>query len=137
MIQGTASADGKKIFTKGFVELTRARLRGIFKCQTGPKMLSAVVKAYKLEPNYLETEIQSLIQAGELRGTVKGGLYIPTRFLEKKEEIIAKTFEEKGAIEYDWIEKNFLEKKPKELIRRIAKEEVVFLESLAFAKSRL
>lgn len=112
-------------------------MRGILKCQTVPKILSSIVKSYKLESNYIETEVQSLIDSGELRGKLKAGLYIPKIFMDMKEEIIRKSFENNGYLEYDWIEKNFLENKPKQLIEKMVKEKLVYLDSIVFSQKKM
>jgi hypothetical protein len=100
-------------------------------------MLSSVSKTYKIDQNTLETDLKSLIDSGELNGAVKSGFYIPNKFLEMKDELVAKTFEDQGFIDYSWIENNFLEKKPKDLIKRLVGGDVIYLKSTALSKKKM
>lgn len=138
-IQGEVSPDEKRLLTSGFQLLVKSRLLGILKAQSMPKVISTMSKAYKLDGQTLEADIKLLIENKELRGAVRGGFYIPDKFLEKKELIIKNTFLDQGYINYDWIDKTFLEKKPKELASKMLKNtpDAIFLKSCVLSKRKL
>lgn len=139
IIVGEVSSDEKRLVTTGYRLLVKNRLLGILKAQSMPKVISTMTKTYKLDAQTLEADIKQLIENKELKGSVRGGFYIPDKFLAKKELIIKNTFQEQGYVNYDWIDKTFLEKKPKDLASKILKSEAdsIFLKSCVLSKRKL
>lgn len=102
-----------------------------------PKVINTLVKTYRLDGATLESDIKHLIENKQLDGTLKGGFYIPAKFLEKKGEIIAKTLDTQGFVEYDWVEKNFLEKKPQELLKNSTTQPLIYLHDMAISHRKM
>jgi hypothetical protein len=98
-------------------------------------MLASVAKTYRLEAASLERDIQTLVDTQQLDGIAKGGFYIPNRFLLMKDVLIQKKFSDQGYLDYDWIEKNFFEKKAKPLIQKVITTKVILLEACAVGQA--
>jgi hypothetical protein len=137
IIMGQISSDGKSLLTSSYLSLLRSRIRGVMKCQILPKLISSLSKTYRMDAAMVEGEIKILIDNKELDGVVRGGFYIPNKFLEKKEQIVTRSLNDQGFIEYDWLEKNFLEKKPKELLKKLGGGSLTFLEHMAISRKKM
>lgn len=107
------------------------------KCQIMPKLITSLSKSYKMDGSSLEAEVKLLIDNNELDGVVKSGFYIPNTFLDKKDKIVAKSLQDQGFIEYEWLERNFLEKKPKDLLKKIGGGSLVFLDDMAITRKKM
>ena len=137
IIHGQISTDDKRLLTSSYLSIVKARIRGVMKCQILPKLISSISKAYKMDGTSLEADIKALIDSGELNGVVRSGFYIPNKFLEKKDQIINKTINEQGFIEYEWLDRNFLEKKPKDLLKKLNNSSLIFLDQMAITRKKM
>lgn len=115
----------------------RSRIKGVMKCQIMPKLISSLSKAYRMDGSAVEAELKLLIDGKELDGVVRSGFYIPNVFLEKKEQIVTKSLQDQGFVEYEWLEKNFLEKKPKDLLKKLGAGSLVFLDDMAITRKKM
>lgn len=102
-----------------------------------PKVISSLAKTYRLEGATLESDIKQLIDSKEIEGALKGGFFIPAKFLEKKGELVAKTLDNQGYIEYEWIEKNFMEKKPRDLLKNTSAKDLIYLHDMAISQRKM
>ena len=137
VIDGVLSEDKSGIITQKYLKVMSAKVRGLLRAQQGPASLQKMAKKLNIEQLKFESIVQKQFDDNQLDGQIKGGLFIPQRFLQQKVEIIKKKFKKDGCIEYDWAKNNFYINNIQKFLKAEIKDPLLFLDSCAYSKSGL
>lgn len=137
VIDGVISEDKTGIMTEKYLKIVNAKARGLLRAQQGPANLNKMAKILKMDNKKFEIIVSNLMEEKEVDGEIKGGQFIPTRFLIQKAEIIKNKFKKDGCVEYQWAKTNFYINNIEKFLKSEIKEELLFLDTCAYSKSGL
>lgn len=135
-IDGVVSPDGKRLMTKGYLQIINSKVRGVTRSQQAPTLISKLAERISTDASKFEDLLQKLIIEGQVAGEIKKGFFIPKKYADQTEHILRSIFERKGALEYSWVESKFGVKSAKHYLSFLG-EKAIMLDESAISSDKL
>ncbi|CAD8168946.1 unnamed protein product [Paramecium pentaurelia] len=133
IIQGVLNED--KLTTVTYLEIITAKLCGILRATLSP--ISFIKLNKDLEIQNSQKICEQLLITKQLDGKIISGQYVSSRFIQSQEAQVKSFFEQNSYVEYDKLYQQFFIQKPKEYLKQMFKDNVIFLDTCGFSRDAL
>ncbi|CAD8177006.1 unnamed protein product [Paramecium octaurelia] len=133
VIQGVCNED--KLTTVTYQEIITAKLCGILRATLSPVSFLKLNKDLEIQNS--QKICEQLLITKQIDGKIISGQYVSSRFLQNQEAQVKSFFDQNSYVEYDKLHQQFFIQKPKEYLKQMFKENVIFLDTCGFSRDAL